>query len=74
MFKNQLFTVTAVNGSFLDAADPGTDSLRLYNLTWDEAAELTRLLFLQDFEIVIWQMPGAGEDEQKENAISEKTV
>lgn len=74
MFEGQLFTVTAVNGSFLDAADYSTDSLRFDNLTWEEAVELARLSFLQDYEIVIWRMPEADENEQTESAVPEKAV
>lgn len=60
MFEGQLFTVIAVNGSFLDAVDPGTDSLRFDNLTWEEAIELARLSFEQGYEIVVWRMADAG--------------
>lgn len=74
MFEGQLFTVIAVNGSFLDAVDPGTDSLRFDNLTWEEAIELARLSFEQGYEIVVWRMPEADENEQTENAISEKAI
>ena len=64
MFGGQLFTVTAINGCFLDAADPGTDSLRFDNLTWEEAVTLARLSFDQGYQIVIWQVeetPDAGQ-------------
>ena len=74
MFENQLFTVTAINGSFLDAADLGTASLRVDNLTWEEAVQLARLCFDQGFELVIWRMPEADKNEQTENAIPEKTI
>lgn len=74
MFENQLFTVTAVNGSFLDAASINTDSLRFDNLTWAAAVQLARLCFDQGFELVIWRMPEADKNEQTENAISEKTI
>ena len=56
MFENQLFTVIAIAGAFLDAADAGTDSLRFDGLTWDEAVTLARLSFGQGYEIVIWQV------------------
>lgn len=55
MFENQLFTVIAVDGSFLNAADPGTDSLRFDGLTWDEAVEMARLSFGQGYQIVVWR-------------------
>lgn len=74
MFEDQLFTVISVNGSFLDAADPGTDSLRFDNLTWEEAVELAKLSFSQGFELVLWRMPEADEDEQTENAIPEESL
>lgn len=74
MFKDQFFTVTAINGSFLDAADFDTDSLRFDNLSWEEAVQLARLCFDQGFELVIWRMPEADEHEQTENAIPEKTI
>ncbi len=74
MFEGQYFTVIAINGAFLDAADPYTNSLRFDNLPWQEAVELVRLSFDQGFEIVIWRMPEAEENEQTENALSEKTI
>ena len=74
MFENQSFTVIAVNGCFLDCADPSTDSLRFDWLTWNEAVELARLSFLQGFEIVIWRMPEEDKNEQTEDAIPEKAV
>lgn len=74
MFENQLFTVIAIAGAFLDAAAAGTDSLRFDNLTWEEAVTLARLSFEQGFEIVVWRMPEADENEQTENAIPEKAL
>lgn len=74
MFENQLFTVIAVNGLFLDAIDPGTDSLRFDNLRWEEAVTLAHLSFEQGFEIVVWRMPEANENEQTENAIPEESL
>lgn len=56
MFENQLFTVIAIAGAFLDAADAGTDSLRFDGLTWEEAVTLARLSFDQGYQIVIWQV------------------
>ena len=55
MFEGQRFTVLAVDGAFLDAADPGTDALRFYGLTWEEAVELARLSFDQGYQIVVWR-------------------
>ena len=55
MFEGQRFTVLAVDGAFLDAADPGTDALRFDGLTWEEAVELARLSFDQGYQIVVWQ-------------------
>lgn len=74
MFENQLFTVIAIAGAFLDAADAGTDSLRFDGLTWEETVTLVRLSFEQGYEIVLWRMPEADENEQTENAISEKAI
>lgn len=74
MFEDHFFTVTAVNGSFLDAADLDTDSLRFDNLTWEEAVQLDSLCFDQGFELVIWRMPEADKNEQTENPIPEKTI
>lgn len=74
MFEDQLFTVIAINGVFLDAADPGTDSLRFDNLTWEEAVTLARLSFEQGFEIVVWRMPEADEDEQTETTLPKKAL
>lgn len=74
MFENQFFTIIAVNGSFLDVADPSTDSLRFDYLTWDEAVTLARLSFEQGFEIVVWRMPEAGKDEQAENALPKEAL
>lgn len=59
MFEGQRFTVLAVDGAFLDAADPGTDALRFDGLTWEEAVELARLSFDQGYQIVIWRAGGA---------------
>ena len=56
MFEGQCFTVIAIDGAFLDAADPGTDSLRFDGPTWEEAITLARLAFRQGFEIVLWRM------------------
>lgn len=56
MFENQLFTVIAIAGAFLDAADAGADSLRFDGLTWEEAVTLARLSFDQGYQIVIWQV------------------
>lgn len=55
MFEGQRFTVLAVDGTFLDAADPGTDALRFDGLTWEEAVELARLSFDQGYQIVVWR-------------------
>lgn len=55
MFDGQHFTIIAVDGSFLDAADTGTDSLRFDGLTWTEAVELARLSFNQGFQVVLWR-------------------
>ena len=74
MFEGQRFTVLAIDGAFLDAADPGTDSLRFDGLTWDEAVYLARLSFDQGYQIVVWRMAEEQEDEQTENAIPEKAV
>ena len=55
MFENQLFTVIAIAGAFLDAADAGTDSLRFDGLTWEESVELARLSFCMGYQVVIWR-------------------
>lgn len=49
------FTVLAVDGSFFDVGELGTDSLRFDELTWDNAVDLARLSFAQGFQIIIWQ-------------------
>ena len=56
MNENQLYTVIAIDGAFLDAADSNTDSQRFHGLTWEEAVTLARLAFGQGFEIVLWQV------------------
>ena len=38
IFENRVFTIIAVDGFSLDAADLDTNSLRFDNLTWKEAA------------------------------------
>lgn len=52
---NGRYTVIVVDGSYLDAYTPGNDSVRFDGLTWNEAAELSRLAFAQDYEIVLWR-------------------
>ena len=69
MFEGMRFAVTAVDGSFLDVADPYTDSLRFEGLTWDEAVELSRLAFVQGFEVILWAMEDSQADEQTESPI-----
>lgn len=61
MFEGQLFTVIAINGSFLDVDDPNVDSLRFDGLNWEDAVSLARLSFDQGFEIVVWRT----EDEEQ---------
>ncbi len=66
------YTVLPINGSFLDVLDPGTESLRYDDLTWDEAVELCRLSFLQGFECVIWRTTENGEAGESETAQTDK--
>ena len=51
-----LFTVIPVNGDVCNIGDGCTDALRYDNLTWDEVIELSRLSFLQEFEVIIWKI------------------
>lgn len=64
MFENQLFTVIAIDGALLDAVDPGTDSLRFDNLTWDEAVTLARLSFFQGYQVVVWRVEESADPNQ----------
>ncbi len=72
MHEDKLFTVIAINGSFMEAGNLDVSLMRFDNLAWDESVILARLSFKQGYEIVIWQMPEADNNEQTENAISEK--
>lgn len=50
-----MYSVTVINGNYLDAADIETETLHYDGLSFDEAVELCRLSFSQGYECVIWR-------------------
>ena len=51
-----MYSVTVINGNYLDAADIETETLHYDGLSFDEAVELCRLSFSQGFQCVIWRV------------------
>jgi hypothetical protein len=49
------FTVILIDGNWLDACEPGTDSLRFDGLSATDAQQLARLAFGQGFQAVCWR-------------------
>ena len=55
-----MYSVTVINGNYLDAADIETETLHYDGLSFDEAVELCRLSFSQGFKCVIWRVDEKG--------------
>lgn len=63
---NGKISVIVVDGSFLDAVDPGASVVRFDGLAWDEALNLARLGLDQGLDIVLRQeeVSEHGQEEQ----------
>jgi hypothetical protein len=50
------FTVILIDGNWLDACEPGTDSLRFDGLSENDARRLARMAFDQGHQVVCWRV------------------
>ena len=51
-----MYSVTVINGDYLDAGSVETDALSYNGLTFEEAVELCRLSFSQGYQCVLWRV------------------